>query len=311
MSGLFRTISIGCMDVAMAGALIFGNYFYNYRLPRQLSSENQRIDVQKDEDWKEKFSDYFTEDIIVTDMGYSGPNVAVSIEEKSFGEGTDRVTYYIADIHVAGINYIRTGFARDTYGIGYREGMEEMSERFHAIVAVNGDSYSNDSRMESGTIIRNGEVYRKENTESDVCVLYYDGTMKTFSPDEFRPEQVIADGAYQTWIFGPSLLDENGESRTDYNTWDYIKEAHPRTAIGYYEPGHYCLMLVDGRQEEEAYSRGMYLEEMSQIFEEMGCKAAYNLDGGHCAQMTFNSKIANHPYEESDDICDCIYIAEP
>ena len=66
-------------------------------------------------------------------------------------------------------------------------------------------------------------------------------------------------GAWQSWIFGPGLLDENGKAKTDFLTWDYIKESHPRTAIGYYGPGHYCLLVVDGRQPD--YSRGMFLEE--------------------------------------------------
>lgn len=30
-------------------------------------------------------------------------------------------------------------------------------------------------------------------------------------------------------------------------TWDYIRESHPRTAIGYYEPGHYCLVCIMAR----------------------------------------------------------------
>ncbi|MBO5473382.1 MAG: phosphodiester glycosidase family protein [Lachnospiraceae bacterium] len=281
-------------------------------VPEQAGNVQEQERSAEVQPWKEKFRDHFTDAICVSDSSYSSPDVAVFIEQKTLGEGTDIVTYYVADIYIAGIDCIRTGFAEDTYGIGYREGLEEMSARFNAIAAISGDSYSNDSRMESGTIIRNGIVYRKESTRSDVCVLYYDGRMQTFSPEEFSPDQVIADGAYQTWIFGPALLDEKGKRKTDasdYNTEDYIRQSHPRTAIGYYEPGHYCMVLVDGRQ--EGYSRGMYLEEMSQIFEEMGCRAAYNLDGGHCSLMTFNGQIANQPYELSKDICDCIFIAEP
>lgn len=312
MSKIVRKLGIVCADILLAGALVMGDYIWEYRMPRKLDSLNQQVTAQEASPWKEKFRDRFTDEIYVSDSSYSSPNVAVSIEQKTFGEGADMATYYVADIYIASIDCIRTGFAEDTYGIGYREGLEEMSARFNAIAAISGDSYSNDSRMESGTIIRNGVVYRKESTRSDVCVLYYDGTMKTFSPEEFSPDQVIADGAYQTWIFGPALLDENGKRKTadsDYNTEDYIRQTHPRTAIGYYEPGHYCMVLIDGRQ--EGYSRGMYLEEMSRIFEEMGCQAAYNLDGGHCSLMTFNGRIANQPYELSKDICDCIFVAEP
>lgn len=57
-------------------------------------------------------------------------------------------------------------------------------------------------------------------------------------------------------------------------------------------------------------SRGMFLEEMSQLFEQLGCKAAYNLDGGHCSFMTFQGKVANHPYKPEHEISDGIFITE-
>lgn len=133
--------------------------------------------------------------------------------------------------------------------------------------------------------------------------------MKTYTPNEFSSDQIIKNRAWQTWIFGPSLLDSSGKAKTDFLTWDYIRESHPRTAIGYYEPGHYCFLVVDGR--EPRFSRGMYLEEMSQLFANLGCKVAYNLDGGQCSFMTKSSTVASHPYQPSKDISDGIAIVEP
>ena len=72
---------------------------------------------------------------------------------------------------------------------------------------------------------------------------------------------------------------------TSFASTSRIISANPRTAIGYYEPGHYCFVLVDGRQ--EGYSRGMLLPELAKVFEELGCQRAYNLDGGGSAVMTF------------------------
>ena len=101
--------------------------------------------------------------------------------------------------------------------------------------------------------------------------------------------------------------DENGKAKASFRTWPYITESHPRTAIGYYEPGHYCLPVVDGRQDS---SRGMFLEEMAGLFEQLGCKAAYNLDGGHCSFMTLQGKVANHPYSPQHKVEDGIFIME-
>ena len=132
--------------------------------------------------------------------------------------------------------------------------------------------------------------------------------MKTYSPDQFDLQQVMRDGAYQSWIFGPKLLDGQGKALTSFNTWDYIRKAHPRSAIGYYEPGHYCFVVVDGRQ--KGYSRGMTLPELARVFEDLGCSAAYNLDGGHSTFMTMDGHVVNRPYKSSHEIVDCLYFGE-
>ena len=182
-----------------------------------------------------------------------------------------------------------------------------MSERMKAVLAVNGDSYSNDRHADNGTIIRNGVIYRNEKSASETCVLNWDGTMQIYGPGLLDKGQMIEQGAYQSWIFGPSLLDEAGKAKTSFTTWSYITQSHPRTALGYYEPGHYCLLVADGRQES---CRGMFLSEMAEVFENLGCKIAYNLDGGHCSFMTFQGNVANHPYKKEHEIPDGIVITE-
>lgn len=304
------------LDMTLAAALVGSTYYVNYKMPRRLTPVGQTEEAESvpetqfaADGWREKFADHFTEEVQVSERHYSGPSVAVDIEEHSFGEGNDKVTYYLADVYIASIDCLRTKFAQDTYGVGYHEGLDEMIRNVPAIAAVNGDSYSAEGHMERGVMVRNGELYREESTWDDQCVLYRDGEMRTYEGGQFEAAEISEKEIWQTWNFGPALLDENGEIPASYNTNDYLRESHPRTAIGYYEPGHYCLMVVDGRQEN--FSRGMYLEEMSAVFHDLGCKAAYNLDGGHCSFMTFGEEIASHPYNYSNDISDCIYIAEP
>ena len=144
-------------------------------------------------------------------------------------------------------------FAKDTYGVGYSEKLTDMSARMKSVLAVNGDSYSNNRHENNGTIIRNGVIYRNKQTTEETCVLNWDGTMDI------------------------------------------------------YQPGHYCLLLVDGRQKS---SRGMFLDEMAKVFEDLGCKAAYNLDGGHCSFMTMKEQVVNHPYKPEHEVEDGIFITE-
>lgn len=322
MRKLTTLIAMILMDFLLAAAIVSGIWYYMFKIPKkfmpptgfismvQANPQDSDQPAPSETNWKETFASHFTEDVQVTDTTYSSPNIAVTITKHSYGNGDDTVTYYLADLYIASLDCFRTKFGKDTYGIGYHEPLDVMAKETGAILAINGDSYCYDNRIDKGTLIRNSLLYRSGVTDYDTCVLYPDGTMKTYTPETFDPDAVIAAGAYQTWAFGPALLDPNGELPSSYNASSYVADnPHPRTAIGYYEPGHYCMLLADGRQ--TGYSRGMYLSEMSEIFHDLGCQAAYNLDGGHCSFMTFMSEFANQPYQYSDDVSDCIYIAEP
>lgn len=282
-----------------------------------LQTTKVKLDPQ---DWHQKFADKFTDQIVSTDTSYTSPNLSIQLTYHSYQtnklDHTENgkhekygfnISYVLADIYVGDITCLQTCFAQNTYGVGYSEKLSEMSARLKSVLAVNGDSYSNSRHKDNGTIIRNGVVYRIQPTDMETCVLNWDGTMQIYSPQEMDIQQLIDSGAYQSWIFGPSLLDSNGEANTTFQTWSYIKESHPRTAIGYYEPGHYCLLVVDGRQDS---SRGMFLDEMANLFEQLGCKAAYNLDGGHCSFMTMQNQVVNHPYKPEHTIEDGIFITE-
>lgn len=281
----------------------------------------QRTNVTMDtQDWHKKFADKFTDHVVSTDTSYTSPNVSVQLSYRQYDTGKldksnfgkhekygTKISYVLADIYVGDITCFQTAFAKDTYGVGYSEKLTDMSARMKSILAVNGDSYGNNRHENNGTIIRNGVIYRDRQSSEETCVLNWDGTMDIYQPGQLDVEQLIARGAYQSWIFGPSLLDEEGKAKDNFLTWDYIRQSHPRTAIGYYEPGHYCLLLVDGRQDS---SRGMFLDEMAKVFEDLGCKAAYNLDGGHCSFMTLKNQVANHPYKPEHGVEDGIFILD-
>ena len=104
------------------------------------------------------------------------------------------------------------------------------------------------------------------------------------------------------------MLLSEGQPMTSFNS--SVGKVNPRSALGYYEPGHYCFVLVDGRQ--SGYSAGMTLTELSQLFYDLGCKTAYNLDGGDTVAMAFKTELINHPENASPrSVSDIIYICEP
>ncbi len=337
------------VDIAVTAAILLSIYYCNYIVPHKFdipnfslndssfsseSSQNQlpRIGDKKipdnssanknngtseagnqessgaDTSLEGKFADKFSDKVISTANSYRSKDLSVTITPYELGSGMNKITYYVADVYTSNINCFRTYFGQNTYGTGYTEHLTNMSRDVHAILAMNGDSYCYNRQHTAGVLIRNGTLYRAEPTTSDVCILYKNGEMKTYSPDQFNLQQAMQDGAYQSWTFGPNLLDTQGKALTSFNTWDYIRKAHPRSAIGYYEPGHYCFVVVDGRQ--TGYSRGMTLPELAQVFENLGCSAAYNLDGGHSTFMTMGDQVVNHPYKSSHQIVDCLYFGE-
>ena len=245
--------------------------------------------------WREKFADHFTDEVIVTDHSYSSPDISIDISTNTMQHEYGQITYYVADIYIAQIENFQTYLATGEFGYYYSQSPRNIDIDSGAVVAINGD-YCNNQYF--GLLVRNGEVYMTEQTQCDLCVLYYDGTMETYHPDEYIAEDVLENAPYQTWKFGPALLDHNGQPITDYpNTDMEIRWNNPRSGLGYYEPGHYCFVIVDGRQ---SHSRGLEIEGFAQLFADLGCVRAYNMDGGASAVMTYNDQIYTRPSSQRD-----------
>ncbi len=239
-------------------------------------------------------------DVISTDSSYKSSDVSITLTDYD----VDGVVYHVEDIYIKNVENLRTAFADDSYGKGITDWPLSIAEDNNAIAAINGDYYGTTS--DSGVVIRNGVLYR-DNPDSDVLVMYYDGTMKVFSASEFDGDDAIADGAYQAWCFGPSLLDSSGNAYTRFSASGHIASENPRTFIGYYEAGHYCFVTVDGRTEE---SSGLTYAGEAKLAEKLGLTIAYNLDGGKTSSMTLNGEIVNVPADGGRECSDIIYIAE-
>lgn len=225
---------------------------------------------------------------------YQGDGLRIAIDRVQ----EDGVTYFVADVWVKDISRFQTAFAKGQFGQGYQERPKKIAEDQGAVFAITGDYYGARAK---GVVIRNGVLYR-DTPFRDVCVLYADGVMETYAKEEFDLEAAIAREAYQAWSFGPRLL-LDGRPIEEFS--DSIKRANPRAALGYYEPGHYCFLVADGRQPK--YSKGMTLAELSAAFYALGCKEAYNLDGGQTAAMLFEGELVNQPYQGGRRVSDIIY----
>lgn len=258
--------------------------------------------------WGEKFADKFTDgEVIRTEDSYKSENVSVTITRYQ----EPGLVYYVADIYISDLKYLGTAFAGGEGTGDYYSGnamIDTIANRVDAVVALGGDHYY--GRRE-GMVVRNGVLYR-DTRNQDVCVLYTDGRMETIMDSDLDIEEVIASSPWQVWGFGPGLLDADGHAKSfadgQLNALS-VNPKNPRNAIGYYEPGHYCFMKVEGnRQHYFIGSYGMSLSEMAVKFEELGCKCAYNLDGGKSAAMTWLGEVYGTNYDRQ--ISDIIYITD-
>ena len=253
-------------------------------------------------DWH--YADRFSESVIDTKEEYRDATRSFTITRVADKERTGlSLVYFVADIWVQDVSSLRRAQANEKFRLGATASAKKLSKTYDSLLAISGDYCS--TKYPSYVVI-NGEVaYDSKKYKRDLCVLYKDGTMETYGPKEIDPAAIQAKDPWITWNFGPSLLDENGEPKKKFNLPDTIAPRNPRSAIGYFEPGHYCFVLVDGRQ--KGYSYGLSIEELAALMHELGCVAAYNLDGGISAQMTRDDELVNSP-GSIRSIRDIVYI---
>ncbi len=251
-------------------------------------------------DWHAKFADKFTDgEVERNESSYKSANINVSINRVQ----ENKVTYFVADIYVAEPKYFKTAFPKNSDKMGGREATDVIAKDVGAIIAINGDHCVDCP----GPVVRNGKAYRLDEKAQDALVMNYDGSMQAYSASDIDLEKIKNEGAYQVWTFGPMLL-RDGQPMTEFDSPQNINGKNPRTAIGYYEPGHYCFVVVDGRQ--PGYSDGMDMAGLSQLMYDLGCKAAFNLDGGQSSEMAFMGKLVNQPYNGGRSTTDIIYAGE-
>lgn len=234
--------------------------------------------------WQIKFEEHFSDEVIITENSYKSPEVSVTIDTHKIEIEGDQIVYYVADIYVASIDNFVAAVANNDMSYYSTQKSTELDKNAKAIISICGDFVT---YQKTGFMMRNREIYVDDNNRYSICALYSDGTMDTFDAKDYRIDDIKAKDPVQVWSFGPVLLDEDGTVRDKYQVSSTVAQRNPRSAVGYYEPGHYCFVVVDGRQK---HSAGMKIPALAAVFEELGCAKAYNLDGGGSAVMMFNHK---------------------
>ena len=227
---------------------------------------------------------------------YSDPDIYIDIT--THRDDADTTTYYVADIRINSLGYLKTALAKDTYGIHIKERTSDICKRKKGILAINGDTYG---EQEGGYVVRNGLPLRETKnlnrmrgttSKAEDLIVRGDGTFAVIDERYTSFEEVTAQNPWQVFSFGPALVKE---SEVSVNENEEVGVAlsgnrNQRCAIGIIAPNHYCFVVSDGRNSE---SSGISLFTLGTIMKNLHCETAYNLDGGGSATMYLDDGTGN------------------
>ncbi|BBH71130.1 exopolysaccharide biosynthesis protein [Actinoplanes sp. OR16] len=236
----------------------------------------------------------------------------ITIETVSTGSGSDKITYFVADVQVSDATIVRSAFANDQFGENITANPSEIAASVNAVLAINGDYYG---FRETGIVIRNGVKFRDSGARQGLA-FYADGSMKLYDETATTADELLAAGVWNTLSFGPGLvqggkvIDGIDQIEVDTNFGNHsIQGNQPRTGVGLIAANHLLFVVVDGRS--SGYSRGVTMPEFAQIFAGRGASVAYNLDGGGSSAMVFRDSLVNNPLGKGQErgTSDILYVA--
>ncbi len=241
-----------------------------------------------------------------SENGYYDDSIVVKMEKiEAFG-----CIFYVARVKIATASQLRTAVAgtlknkRTAY-------VTQLSQSYNAIVAMNGDNYTNAS-VKNGYVTRQGEVYRKSFSKGlDALFIDENGDFHIVMHGQKNQEEALkklkADGhtISNSFIFGPALVVDGELQDIPKDTqWDRNGRT-PRSAIGQMGPLSYVMVQVGERGTD---SEGVSQPELAQFMYDLGCEQAYNMDGGNSAILAFAGEAYSYKAEERD-LKDIIYFA--
>lgn len=244
---------------------------------------------------------------------FDNDNVSLTLTEKVFTEGSDKTTYFVVDIKVSSVEYLKTALASgDKLTANSTETVAKLATAQNAVLAINGDGCGQSKRT-TGYVVRNGVTYRQaarsSSGDTESLVIHGDGSMEII--DERKTTLASVSNKWQVFSFGPALLNNGtisvtkGQEITGQSMAD-----NPRTSIGMVEPLHYVIIVGNGRTND---SKGLTLYQLAQALAYEGCKVGYNLDGGGSSTLWFKGEVINFPtthngkYSERE-VSDIVYI---
>ncbi len=240
----------------------------------------------------------FYEDETFIDQYVTG-EVCLTLSKVERGD----LNYFICDLLLASPEALHTAFASGQ--ITGRHYTSAIAESVGATFAVNGDfcGFRN-----HGIIIREGKLHRSTTSDWDLCYIDKNGDLNTVMCNNTNANTLMSEGVLQSWCFGPTLV-KDYEIPASFNTPGLSQRARePRVAIGQIDTLHYIILVVDAVRTNNTTIGGMTFADLAKEFQNLGCKTAYNLDGGGSTTLYYKGQVINTPCGSGErKVSDIIY----
>ena len=216
------------------------------------------------------------------DLNYETETLKVNVEQKDTGY----TKYWVAHVQTFSTEQLKSALCGGTYGNPRKTTSEELASH-DGIIGINGSafSYGSGEPAPGKTMIKGGRIYNDVYSNGNIFCVTEDGGMFTAAAG-MTTKDLLNRGVQDTYCFGPTLV-ENGEA-SEISGQFHQTSRYQRAAVGMVSPGDYYLVVVDGKG--YGGSQGMTYQELQQVFLDLGCDYAYNLDGGGSATLVFKGR---------------------
>ena len=157
------------------------------------------------------------------------------------------------------------------------------------------------------------KIRSKTNNLKDILIIDDQGDFHLFRKSkgvkEFPAELKKMDRKLvNAFTFGPALVIDGELCEIDEEYGYNPHGREPRTAIGQLGKLSYVFVIIEAK--DRSGSSGFSQTKLGEFMHELGCKQAFNLDGGNSAEMVFGSQIIKGmPGGDERGLSDIIYFA--
>ncbi len=237
--------------------------------------------------------------------GYEDESIRVRAETVE----ENGVTYRVVWVEIADASQMRTATAGKLTSSAVAL-TSSMAKKNNAIVALNGDYFSNDPAKTSFEYRMGEKIRSKSNSKKDILIIDENGDFHLFIKSDAEKMQGFADSGHQiinAFTFGPALVIDGEECDIDDEYGYNPNNDEPRMGIGQMGPLSYVIVLAEGRLKN---SDGVTQQELAHYMFSLGCTQAYNLDGGNSATLVFNGEYYQKKTQKNERaLSDIIYFA--